>query len=668
MERVSGTILIPIVQMYRKKLILLSFILCLIPYVSSQAGEINCISQLSHSHRGPQEKFKTAYCTYKSGEYDKTLKSLRGLEKQLPLLTDYIYYLEAGSYKNTGDMRQAEKKYKKIIAQYPSSTISGDSLASLTEIYNSQGKYRDAINIYQKLIEKEQSDWNKAIYTNAIGDILSEQGQVNEAFEIYKKIWVSYPQSTFSVRVIELANKSRLEFKPTNSERLERAEALYNLKSWNNAIDEYNKLQPNDDINFKIAKSLYSLGRLERAISKFNTVNTPEALYWKGRSYEKIGRFKQARQTYQSVYERYPSSEFAPMGLYMAGKLEQRNRRFTNASNYYKTVIAEYPAYENTPDAAWNLGWIYYKRGQYQNAYDIFSGYSYPLDSFDAQSFPYWKAKSLEKLGHKADAYNIYESLAFSDRFTYHSFLARIKIDHNAKVRSTKLNNPAALKNPNYKKAVLLVDMGIYEYANNEVLALEERAKSNDQIIVVSQLYNRTGNIYKSVNLLEKIDTPAALPYKYPQPYSDEVFKYSNKYGHDVLLVYSLIREESRYNKNAVSRSNARGLMQLIRGTANDSAQEVGIHQYSFNKLFDPEINVELGSFYLRKVLDRYNGEIPLGLASYNAGPNRVAEWVNTIGYNKFDEFIEKIPITETRNYVKRILRSYGAYNAIYRN
>ena len=119
-----------------------------------------------------------------------------------------------------------------------------------------------------------------------------------------------------------------------------------------------------------------------------------------------------------------------------------------------------------------------------------------------------------------------------------------IKIDHTAKVKNTKLNNYAVLKNPNYKKAVMFTDMGIYEYAKIEILALEERAESNDQIIIVSQLYNRTGNIYKSVNLLEKIDAPAALPYKYPQPYSDEVFRYSNKYGHDVLLVYSLIRED----------------------------------------------------------------------------------------------------------------------------
>ena len=649
-------------------LIVFTFI-CLVPFYNSPAGEINCFSQLSKDPRSnPEERFKSAYCDYKSGDFEKALKNLKGLDRQLPQIADYVYYLEAGSYKNLGKTRQAEKRYKKIYKDYPSSTLGTDSLASLAQIYREQGKYQNAIDTYQILLQDEKSEWNKAIYTNAIGEVLLEQGLVNEAFELYRSVWVNYPQSTFSVKVIEIANKNNLQFEPTETERFQRAEKLYELKSWNNAIDEYSALQPNDEINFKIAKSQYNTGRLESAITGFGRINNPEALYWKGRSYEKIGRFKQARQTYQAVYERYPSSEFAPMGLYKAGKLEQRNRRYSNALNYYKTVVAEYPSFEDTPDAAWNLGWIYYKRGRYQNAYDIFSGYSYPEDSFDAQSFLYWKAKSLEKLDRKADAYNIYESIAFSDRFTYHSFLARVKIDHTAKVRNTKLESYSLLKDPNYERAAALINMGIYEYADKEILALEEKAVNDDQVILVSQLYNKAGNIYKSVNLLEKIDVPAALPYKYPQPYSDEVFRFSNKYGHDVLLVYSLIREESRYNPNAVSSSNARGLMQLISGTANDSAREVGIQQYSFNKLFEPEVNVELGSFYLRKVLDRYNGEIPLGLASYNAGPNRVAEWVDSIGYYKFDEFIEKIPITETRNYVKRILRSYGAYNAIYRN
>ena len=149
----------------------------------------------------------------------------------MPLLTEYVYYLEAGSYKNLGDLRQAEKKYNKIISQYPSSTLTTDSMASLAEIYNGQGKYRDAIKIYEKLIENEQSKWNNAIYENEIGEILLEQGHVNEAFEVYKKIWVSYPQSTFSVKAKELANKTSIEFKPTKEERLERAENLYELKS-----------------------------------------------------------------------------------------------------------------------------------------------------------------------------------------------------------------------------------------------------------------------------------------------------------------------------------------------------------------------------------------------------------------------------------------------------
>jgi len=655
--------------MYRINSLLFIILLCLIPFINLSAGEINCIYQLSNrTFSTPEERFKNAYCQYKSGEYNNTINSLNGLDRGLPLLIDYISYLEAGSYKNLGKLRQAEKRYKKIGFEYSSSVLRTDSLASLAEIYKEQGNYQSAIDTFKIIIEDGISEWNRVIYTNAIGEILLKQNSIAEAFELYKEIWINYPQSTFSIKVNEIAYKNGLEFNPTNTERLRRADALYNLKSWNNAIDEYSMLQPNSEINFKIAKSLYNLGRLESAIAKFNTLNSPEARYGRGQSYEKIGRFKQASEAYLSIYERYPGSEFAPKGLYMAGKLEERSLRVSNAEKYYNTVITKYPTYEKTSDAAWNLGWIYYNNGQYQKALDIFSGYSYPEDSFDAQSFPYWKAKTLDKLGYKSDAYNIYESMAFSNKFTYHAFLARLKIDHKAKVRNTKLNNYAVLNNPGYKKAVMFINMGIYEYAKNEILALEEKAVSDDQLIIVGQLYNKAGNIYKSVNLLEKVDSPAALPYKYPQPFSEQVFKFSNKYGHDVLLVYSLIREESRYNKDAVSSSNARGLMQLISGTANDSAQELGIQQYNFNKLFEPEINVELGSFYLRKVLDMYNGEIPLGLASYNAGPYRVAEWVDTIGYLKFDEFIEKIPIKETRNYVKRILRSYGAYNAIYRN
>ena len=200
--------------MYRYKLRLIIFIFFLLPVAGLTAAEINCTSQLAYKPKNQQEKFKAAYCQYKSGEYEKALKTLRGLEKQLPLLADYVYYLEAGSYKNIGDIRQAEKKYNKILSKYPSSTLATDSLANLAEMYYSQGRYQDAIEIYRKIIEKEESKWNKAIYANEIGEILLEQGQVNEAFEIYKEIWVSYPQSTFSVKAKEIAKKTGLYLNP----------------------------------------------------------------------------------------------------------------------------------------------------------------------------------------------------------------------------------------------------------------------------------------------------------------------------------------------------------------------------------------------------------------------------------------------------------------------
>ena len=630
---------------------------------------INCNHELTKPlSTSPSEKFKHGYCRYEKTDYLNALNAFNNLDIELPLLIDYIIYYQAKSQKELNNYSEAEKNYRKIAFEFPSSSLRKKSMIELAELYFEQGKYPEATALYKELLNIEKSEWEKSKYENALGEIQIKQNNIEVAFEIYKRIWYTYPQSTSSVKIHEIARSRGMKFLPTQDERLSRANKLFELESWSNAYDEFLMLPSSADTELKKAVCLYRMGRYEEALGILNLLNGPEPQFWKGKANERIGRFKQARESYLSVHEQYPNTEFAAKGLYTAGKLEARNLRFANAESYYRILITSYPDFEDTPDAAWNLGWIYYVRGQYPQALDIFSSYSYPADSFNSQSFPYWKAKTLEKLGRTSDSINIYQSIAYSPKFTYHSFLSRAKIKHTPKVYITTTSEIAFSQNLKKQKADLLIDLGLYDLATIEIEELEKESSTDDEAIVVSTMYNSIGDTYKSVALLEKIDNQAGLTYKFPRPHSEQVYKYSNKYGLDVLLVYSLIREESRFNKYAVSSSNARGLMQLIRGTASDSARAVGLHQYNFDMLFDPEVNVELGSFYLRKVLDRYNGEIPLGLASYNAGPARVSEWVDEIGYSNFDEFIEKIPFTETRNYVKRILRSYGAYNALYRN
>ncbi|HZP99103.1 MAG TPA: transglycosylase SLT domain-containing protein [Reyranella sp.] len=132
-------------------------------------------------------------------------------------------------------------------------------------------------------------------------------------------------------------------------------------------------------------------------------------------------------------------------------------------------------------------------------------------------------------------------------------------------------------------------------------------------------------------------------------------------------LALALTRQESAFNAAAVSPSGALGLMQLLPGTARDVATKLGVPFIQDKLTRDPTYNVELGSQYLADMLQRFGGSYELALAAYNAGPNRVTRWLETMGdprAGKIDmiDWIEMIPLRETRNYVQRIMEGVGVY------
>jgi soluble lytic murein transglycosylase len=132
-------------------------------------------------------------------------------------------------------------------------------------------------------------------------------------------------------------------------------------------------------------------------------------------------------------------------------------------------------------------------------------------------------------------------------------------------------------------------------------------------------------------------------------------------------LALAVTRQESAFNAGAVSASGALGLMQLMPGTARDVAGRIGVPFIQDKLTRDPAYNVNLGSQYLAEMLQRFGGSYELALAAYNAGPNRVARWLDSIGdprAGKIDmvDWIEMIPFRETRNYVQRIMEGVGVY------
>lgn len=139
----------------------------------------------------------------------------------------------------------------------------------------------------------------------------------------------------------------------------------------------------------------------------------------------------------------------------------------------------------------------------------------------------------------------------------------------------------------------------------------------------------------------------------YPRTYSGIIEKYAKEYGIPASLVYAVIKTESGYNANAISPKGAKGLMQIMDATGEWGFLELGIEGFSPELLFAPETNVEIGCWYLKKLINQFE-DTDIALAAYNAGSGNVSSWLKNPDY--YDgETLVNIPFRETKMYVKRV-------------
>ena len=146
----------------------------------------------------------------------------------------------------------------------------------------------------------------------------------------------------------------------------------------------------------------------------------------------------------------------------------------------------------------------------------------------------------------------------------------------------------------------------------------------------------------------------------YPQEYSQYVNQYAKEYDIDPLLVYAIIKSESNFKPMAESHNKAMGLMQLMENTAKEVSEKEEIN------LYDPKTNIELGTLYFSKLLEKYNYQIGIALAAYNAGMGNVNTWIERGIIKEDGSDLENIPYKETNMYVRKILNYYKIYKELY--
>jgi soluble lytic murein transglycosylase len=226
------------------------------------------------------------------------------------------------------------------------------------------------------------------------------------------------------------------------------------------------------------------------------------------------------------------------------------------------------------------------------------------------------------------------------------------------------------------KRAYSLARAGLDELAYREVQETESKRLSSEQKQWLLGAHKTVNSFNRSVILTSHFfgDQAARLglhhginywQHSYPKAYDLVVSHYAKMRKIPNELMWSIMRAETIFRADAVSPVGARGLMQIMPNTGRHLASLTG-DTLEMDDLMRPAVSIKFGSFYLRRLMVKFKNNIPLTAAAYNGGPHRVHSWIHYFGGLDLDEFIEHIPFSETRNYVKKVSKYHAIYNLLY--
>lgn len=252
--------------------------------------------------------------------------------------------------------------------------------------------------------------------------------------------------------------------------------------------------------------------------------------------------------------------------------------------------------------------------------------------------------------------------------------------DQNVYSSETIEDEPAVefskpMLNRHHQLALSLARVGFFNWARDELYEIERRTKNRKELEHLIEVYAQVEGYRRSAYLSETFfqskwglpeDRSGFLTRAFPQAFKQSVESSSQSYGVEPETIWSIMRAESYYRPEISSPVGAVGLMQLMPYTAEQVAQLLGDRNFSAEQLTSPDLNIRYGTRYLQRLETRWNRKLPLVAASYNAGPHRVDLWLSQFGHLDMDEFIEHIPFSETRNYVKKVSRYYSIYQKLY--
>ena len=471
--------------------------------------------------------------------------------------------------------------------------------------------------------------------------------------------------------------------RPTPPEQLILGRAAYTAGSASRAVAGYGAafkagLGTSQD-HFNDGLMLSRLNRDAEAAAQFATISSPPSLvaaarYQRARALLASGKGGDARAALRSVTTAFPTDTSAASALILLSDLASDELRDADARSTLLTVVHRFPRARHAPTALFRAGIIAFASRNYPAAAAELDSLAelYP-SSDDALAALYWAARAWQQRGDAAKAQAHWRAIMAREGSSYYAVLSarRLRVpllkdssrsDHYPKVKDIS----AAADH-----IAILDDVGMDTEAKFEADRLfDEASKSSDRLVATSHALAGGDESNRAMTLGRKVVTeqgPTPQNYRLMYPMSErEIIAASAKAnGLDPALVAGLIRQESSFNPHAVSPPGARGLMQLMPDVGRSIARARGIRNLESERLFDPSLNIQLGTTHLRALI-RADRDDAHTLAAYNAGESRLARWLKKPGASDPELFTERIPFVETRDYVRAVIRNKAFYRTLY--
>jgi len=657
----------------------------------------------------PLADLKAGAAALDAKKYSTAIAMLEPAVKRLPKIADYVAFFLASAKVESGDNVGASKALEPVFKMTPVSPLAPRSVLLMARAYGQAGDDKAALETLRKnysTLPQPAGDLAMALAFASAGDSIS-------AVVYHQRVYYGFPLAAEAVQSEAALTKLHADlgeqYPPAMpNAMLGRAVKLMEAKQYAKARTELESLVPQlggaekDFAEVRIGVADYNAKDTVRAHSALASleVSTPEAdaerLHFLLLCAQRLKNQDEVNVVLEKLARLYPNSKWRLESLIASANHSLIENQMQAYEPIYRACYESFPKEPQAAGCHWKVTWGHYMRRQ-ADAPEMLRAHLRMFPGSEYAPGALYFLGRLAEGGHEAGAARAYyDEIVREYPNYYYTVVARERLKEIGSVapspkvteflrgiefpqRSRTLNFEAnATARARIERARLLASAGLDDWAVNE---LRYGAQNEDQPQVLAiELASITAKSvgpdqamryikrYAGSYLYMPIESAPAEFWKFafPLPYRAELESFAKQNALDPFLVAALIRQESEFNPKAVSRMNARGLTQILPGTGRELSRKLKVKAYGTASLFVPAVNLQLGTFYLKTIVDNLGGRWEAALAAYNAGPSRARTWSSWGEFREPAEFIETVPFAETRNYIQTVLRNADTYRRIY--